>query len=83
MFINILIEGVKIFLERICKEIKEFDFNYKEYKIKCIIILGVVEVNLNILLEENIFLVDKVMYEGKNLGKDCSVVSIMKGLKKI
>ncbi|MFR2552741.1 MAG: GGDEF domain-containing protein, partial [Clostridioides difficile] len=83
MLTNTPIEGAKILSERIRKEIKEFDFNYKEHKIKCTITLGVVEVNSNISLEENISLADKAMYEGKNLGKDCSVVSTMKGLKKI
>ncbi|WP_131040775.1 diguanylate cyclase, partial [Clostridioides difficile] len=83
MLTNTPIEDAKILSERIRKEIKEFDFNYKENKIKCTITLGVVEVNSNISLEENISLADKVMYEGKNLGKDCSVVSTMKGLKKI
>ena len=83
MLTNTPIEGAKILSERIRKEIKEFDFNYKEHKIKCTITLGVVEVNSNISLEENISLADKAMYEGKNLGKDCSIVSTMKGLKKI
>ncbi len=82
MLTNTPIEGAKILSERIRKEIKEFDFNYKEHKIKCTITLGVVEVNSNISLEENISLADKAMYEGKNLGKDCSVVSTMKGLKR-
>ncbi|HGM3506654.1 TPA: diguanylate cyclase [Clostridioides difficile] len=83
MLTNTPIEGAKILSERIRKEVKEFDFNYKENKIKCTITLGVVEVNSNISLEENISLADKAMYEGKSLGKDCSVVSTMKGLKKI
>ncbi|MGO1043736.1 diguanylate cyclase [Clostridioides difficile] len=83
MLTNTSMEGAKILSERIRKEIKEFEFNYKGNEIKCTITLGVVEVNPNISLEENISLADKAMYEGKNLGKDCSVVSTMNGLKKI
>ncbi len=73
-FPNVTVDTAKIFIETIREEIAQKKIKYKENYFSVTITFGLVQISPNLTMEKNISFADAALYQGKESGKNCSVV---------
>ena len=69
------IKGARQAIEKIRKKIENTTFNYRKHKIKVTLTFGMCELKPDRYIEDCINLADEALYKGKELGKNCVVIT--------